>query len=90
MQLGVIILAGGEGHRIGGHKPLRRLGEKRLIDHAVRQALSWSSEVAIAVRRASDVPQIDLLLLYDGEFARPVAGIDPLCASLSAGDSTRC
>ena len=49
-DVAVVILAGGEGTRIGGGKPLRRLAGERLIDHALRTAHGWSNMVAVAVR----------------------------------------
>ena len=41
----VVVLAGGQGSRIGGHKPLRLLSGERLIDRAVRQSRRWSDLV---------------------------------------------
>lgn len=48
--LAVVVLAGGEGRRMGGDKPLRRLGGVRLIDRAVALACAWSPLVAVSVR----------------------------------------
>ena len=61
----MIILAGGEGSRIGGNKPLRLLAGKTLLDRAVARARSWSNEVAVAVRRADDAEVQDVRLLCD-------------------------
>ena len=44
----VLVLAGGEGRRIGGGKAERLLGGERLLDHAIRQARQWSEHVVIA------------------------------------------
>lgn len=38
----VLVLAGGEGRRIGGDKALREIGGRRLIDIAVARARTWS------------------------------------------------
>ena len=46
----MVILAGGEGSRIGGGKPLMRLAGERLIDRALRTARGWSDLIAVAVR----------------------------------------
>lgn len=50
MNPAVVILAGGEGRRIGGNKPLRVLGGNTLLHRALVQARQWSDQVAIAVR----------------------------------------
>lgn len=64
-NVAVVVLAGGEGRRIGGAKPLRTLAGERLIDRALRQAREWSDVVAIAVRDAAQVAPIDALLIDD-------------------------
>jgi molybdopterin-guanine dinucleotide biosynthesis protein A len=71
-----VILAGGAGKRIGGAKPLRRLGGERLIDRAVRQARGWSDAVAIAVREPSQVQPLDAGLVHDDPgVAGPLGGL---------------
>lgn len=58
----IVILAGGEGRRIGGDKPQRLLGGETLLDRALRRARSWSGEVLIAARAGGDIdddPTID-------------------------------
>ena len=47
---GVVILAGGEGRRIGGDKALRLFAGRTLLDHALDRARAWSRHVAVAVR----------------------------------------
>lgn len=54
-EVAVVILAGGEGRRLGGGKPLRLLGGEQLIDRAVRKARIWSATLAVAVRDAAQV-----------------------------------
>ncbi|WP_138141283.1 NTP transferase domain-containing protein [Brevundimonas vancanneytii] len=44
----VVILAGGEGRRMGGRKPERLLAGRPLIAHAVDQARKWGDPVAVA------------------------------------------
>jgi molybdopterin-guanine dinucleotide biosynthesis protein A len=51
----VVILAGGEGRRIGGGKPQRLLGGETLLDRALRRARSWSDEVLVAAREGGDL-----------------------------------
>lgn len=52
----IVILAGGEGRRIGGAKPQRLLGGETLLDRALRRARSWSDEVLVAAREGGDIP----------------------------------
>ena len=72
----VVILAGGEGRRMGGGKPLQKLGNITLVDRALDLARAWSDTVAVAVRSADqvgDLTQVPLLL--DDETPGPVAGL---------------
>jgi molybdopterin-guanine dinucleotide biosynthesis protein A len=75
-DVAVAILAGGEGRRIGGAKPLRIFAGERLIDRALRQARAWSDIVAVAVREPAQVGPLDVPLLYDEpEMAGPLGGL---------------
>jgi molybdopterin-guanine dinucleotide biosynthesis protein A len=72
----VVILAGGEGRRIGGGKPLRRLAGATLIEHALRQAMPLSPIVAISVKDRAQLGAIaGVPLLLDGQGEGPIAGI---------------
>ena len=51
----IVILAGGEGRRIGGGKPARLLGGQSLIDRAIARAWSWSVPVLVAAREGGDI-----------------------------------
>ena len=51
----IVILAGGEGRRIGGAKPLRMLGGRSLIDRALERARCWSDMVLVAAREGGDI-----------------------------------
>lgn len=85
-EVAVVILAGGEGRRIGGGKPLLLLGGERLIDRALRQARRWSHCVAIGVRASTQVQPIDAILLADEpDLEGPLAG---LIAALKFGHQT--
>lgn len=50
MNLLAVILAGGEGRRMGGDKPLCLLAGCSLLDRAIAQARQWSDRPAISVR----------------------------------------
>lgn len=54
----IVILAGGEGRRIGGGKPQRLLGGETLLDRALRIARDWSDDVLVATGE-SDMPGIE-------------------------------
>ena len=54
----IVILAGGEGRRIGGGKPQRLLGGLTLLDRALRRARDWSDEVVVATGE-TDAPGIE-------------------------------
>lgn len=49
-DLMILILAGGEGRRIGGEKPFCRLADRTLLDRTVQYARTFSDFVAISVR----------------------------------------
>jgi len=73
-MIAVVILAGGDGRRIGGDKPRRLLAGKSLLDHALGLARRWSPRVAVSVRDASSMSST-VPLLTDREGAGPIAGI---------------
>jgi molybdenum cofactor guanylyltransferase len=64
-DVAVVILAGGEGRRIGGGKPLKALCGKHLINHAIERAHGFSELVAVAVRDELQVEPIEAILLED-------------------------
>jgi len=74
-DVAVVILAGGEGRRIGGGKPLKRFGGERLVDRALRHARSWSNLVAIAVRDPVQVERVDAPLIRDRDVPGPLGGL---------------
>jgi molybdopterin-guanine dinucleotide biosynthesis protein A len=74
-EVAVVVLAGGEGRRIGGGKPMRIFGGERLIDRAQRQARTWSDLVAIAVRDPAQVEPTEAELISDKEVPGPLGGL---------------
>lgn len=88
MNLAVVVLAGGEGRRIGGGKPLRTFGGEPLIVRAIRMARCWSTIVAVAVRDPAQVGSVDAELIADkSEIAGPLAG---LAAGLAFAERSGC
>jgi molybdopterin-guanine dinucleotide biosynthesis protein A len=78
VKIAVVILAGGEGSRIGGAKPLRVLRGKRLIDRAEALARQWSDIIAVAVREPAQAGDTRATPIFDE------AGIDGPLAGLAA------
>lgn len=76
MTIAVVVLAGGEGSRIGGDKPLRPLRGRRLIDRAIESACSWSGVVAVAVRASGRLGDIGLReIVDDPSIEGPLGGL---------------
>ncbi len=85
-MVGTVILAGGKGNRIGGYKPIMRLGDRILISY-VLEAVSKISDEAVVVVSRDDVKRIESLLPKDVKIAIDiVSGGGPLigvCSGLS-------
>lgn len=75
-RVAIIVAAGGEGRRIGGDKPLRLLGGRRLIDHALAFAMAQRGPVAIATN--TPLPGLDVPQLPD-----TAPGLGPISAMIS-------
>ena len=75
----VVILAGGEGRRIGGGKPWLRLGRRAPDRPGVYPARSWSDRVAnwrsATAAQVGSVP-VDLLSPTSGLSPGPLGGLD--------------
>lgn len=75
-QIAAVVLAGGEGRRIGGDKPLRRLAGRRLIDHALDQATAASDRVATVVRDPAQAARLGLTeWRLDAPWPGPLGGL---------------
>jgi molybdopterin-guanine dinucleotide biosynthesis protein A len=74
-EVAVVVLAGGEGSRIGGGKPLKHFGGERLIDQALRRAQIWSDVVAVAVRDVGQVEPLPAPLIKDEDVPGPLGGL---------------
>lgn len=76
MTIVAVILAGGEGSRIGGEKPLRVLGGVKLIDRAIEQARSFASVTAVALRHNGQIGKGNFQIIRDeSEVEGPLAGL---------------
>jgi molybdenum cofactor guanylyltransferase len=76
MSTAVVILAGGDGSRIGGGKPLRTLDGQRLIDRAIDYARTLSPRVAVAVREAPQLGELPVeSILDDRAIQGPLSGL---------------
>jgi molybdopterin-guanine dinucleotide biosynthesis protein A len=84
-----VVLAGGEGRRMGGEKPRRRFGPVSLVAHAVSVARRWSPEVAVAVRSADQAAgEVDApLILDDPAIEGPLAGLAAALAHAAQADA---
>ena len=59
-----------------GGKPLRMLGDRTLLDHAIERALGWSDNVAISARDPGQVGDTQLAVLLDPPgLVGPLAGL---------------
>lgn len=79
----MVILAGGEGSRIGGGKPSRMLGGETLLDRAVAKARGWSDDLRLSLRTAGQVRSPALSVILDESAVEgPLAA---LASALRAG-----
>ena len=76
MSVPVVILAGGEGSRIGGAKPLRMLGGTSLLEHAIALARQWTVCPVLSLRGEGQVTASGIDAIEDdGAIAGPLAGL---------------
>jgi molybdopterin-guanine dinucleotide biosynthesis protein A len=76
VKVAVVILAGGEGKRIGGNKPLRLLGGKSLLERVMRYASGISKCCAVAVRDETQIGNIEIPVVRDDpEIEGPLGGL---------------
>lgn len=72
-----VVLAGGDGRRMGGSKPLRRLGATTLVANALGLARGYCGSVAVAVRspdQLADTVGSELLIDLPG-LEGPLGGL---------------
>jgi len=75
-RIGIAILAGGQGRRMGGGKPLRRLGGLTLMEHIVRYVRLRQLPSVLVVRAPGELPSWGLdVILDDPAIAGPLGGL---------------
>jgi molybdopterin-guanine dinucleotide biosynthesis protein A len=72
--LGAIVLAGGKGNRIGGDKPLIRLGGKELILHVCEVVEKVSDKLVVVVNRSEDIELYEPILPKGVEVTKDIGG----------------
>lgn len=76
MKLSVVVLAGGEGRRIGGKKPQRLLAGKALVEHVFERVGEWGMPAAVAVGLEAEGRTIaGFATLRDDARIGPIGGI---------------
>ena len=83
-KLAVAVLAGGDGSRIGGGKPLISLGGKALITRALDHARRWSNQVVVVIRSSDQLGE------HDWPWIADAAGIEGPLAGLAAALEWAC
>ncbi|MGH2836220.1 MAG: molybdenum cofactor guanylyltransferase [Solirubrobacteraceae bacterium] len=76
MDTTAVILAGGRGSRIGGHKALVLLGGRPLISYPIDAAQAAGLAVVVVAKATTNLPPLDIpLLLEPDEPTHPLLGI---------------
>jgi molybdopterin-guanine dinucleotide biosynthesis protein A len=75
-----VVLAGGDGSRLGGNKASARLAGRSLLEHAVDRVRAAGLEPRACAREQSTVPAVDVVIWREpspapGQRAHPLAGI---------------
>ena len=82
MKIMTLILAGGQGHRMNGDKPLKMLGDRTLLKRTIDYAEQLGFPMILSLRSPDQIgTAIDLSIIEDrrdieGPLAGIIAGID--------------
>lgn len=72
----IVLLAGGEGRRIGGDKPQRRLGGQTLLERALTLTKNYGGTLALSVRQGADPMVGPVPVIFDPpDIEGPLAGL---------------
>ena len=75
-EIAAVVLAGGEGRRMGGSKPQRVLAGRTLLERAAAQASTFSDLTAVAVRDLAQAAAPDgLPPIEDAPWEGPLGGL---------------
>jgi len=77
-MIGVLILAGGQGSRIGGNKALLNFRGRSLISYVIKTALELSEEIFIVVEKEEDIEDLGQLPSQVSVVSDIVPGKGPL------------
>ena len=76
MDSEVVILAGGQGQRIGGAKSGRLLGGRTLLDRAIEIARRWSPRPALCLRSRDQIAACPIeVIVDDPDLEGPLGGL---------------
>jgi molybdopterin-guanine dinucleotide biosynthesis protein A len=75
MMLGVLILAGGKGNRIGGNKPLVKLGGRILISYVLEVANKISNDVIVVLGNNDDLQSMRKKLPWEVKIIKDIGKI---------------
>ena len=85
-----VVAAAGEGHRFGGAKQFRRLGDRCVIDWAVQGAARWSEGVVVVLPEARTVGPDAWSMSLPGLAGRRARGLVVVTGGVTRSDSVRC
>lgn len=89
MRLLVVVLAGGEGQRMGGGKPQCLLGGLTLMERAWGLASGWSDDVRVGLRSEDQASDLERpVLLDDPEIEGPLSALAAARAAAGRDDRT--
>lgn len=72
----IVLLAGGDGRRIGGDKPQRMLGGQTLLERALAIVKTYDGPVALSVRQGADPTVGPVPVIFDPpDIEGPLAGL---------------
>ena len=74
-EIAALVLAGGEGRRMGGGKQARLLGSRCLLDYAIASATRHGGPVAIGVRDPAQAPPGREFVIDSERAVGPLAGL---------------
>ena len=78
-RVAIVIAAGGQGQRMGGDKPARKLAGRSMLERAIDAAQTWGDTIAIAVREPGQAANSNLPVLLDS-----AENLGPISALASA------